>query len=135
MCSPVISLRDGVLMNPCFAIMIAVNRTPYTTAFAAISCKMGYRRVMEVQIRHAFFVPLKQSERQGYPLKFHAGYSTAPLHVQTTIVKVIRLSGSGASNRLKTGIGAPERIRTSDLPLRRRLLYPTELPGQGQTEP
>ncbi len=28
-------------------------------------------------------------------------------------------------------IGAPERIRTSDLPLRRRSLYPTELPGHG----
>src|SRR5690625_6879269 len=26
--------------------------------------------------------------------------------------------------------GAPETIRTSDLPLRRRLLYPTELPGR-----
>ena len=26
--------------------------------------------------------------------------------------------------------GAPETIRTSDLPLRRRLLYPAELPGQ-----
>ena len=26
-------------------------------------------------------------------------------------------------------IGAPERIRTSDLSLRRRLLYPAELPG------
>ena len=26
--------------------------------------------------------------------------------------------------------GAPDRIRTSDLPLRRRLLYPTELPGR-----
>ena len=27
------------------------------------------------------------------------------------------------------GNGAPETIRTSDLPLRRRLLYPAELPG------
>ncbi len=27
-------------------------------------------------------------------------------------------------------IGAPMRIRTSDLPLRRRLLYPSELPGR-----
>ena len=26
--------------------------------------------------------------------------------------------------------GAPDRIRTSDLPLRRRLLYPAELPGR-----
>ena len=26
--------------------------------------------------------------------------------------------------------GVPETIRTSDLPLRRRLLYPAELPGQ-----
>jgi hypothetical protein len=29
-------------------------------------------------------------------------------------------------------IGAPETIRTSDLPLRRRLLYPAELPGRGR---
>ena len=29
-----------------------------------------------------------------------------------------------------SGNGAPETIRTSDLALRRRSLYPTELPGQ-----
>jgi hypothetical protein len=29
-----------------------------------------------------------------------------------------------------SGDGAPETIRTSDLALRRRSLYPTELPGQ-----
>jgi hypothetical protein len=35
-----------------------------------------------------------------------------------------------AAVRLKKLYGAPETIRTSDLALRRRLLYPAELPGQ-----
>jgi hypothetical protein len=35
-----------------------------------------------------------------------------------------------AAVRLKYIYGAPETIRTSDLALRRRLLYPAELPGQ-----
>ncbi len=34
----------------------------------------------------------------------------------------------GRADHVKSG--APETIRTSDLPLRRRLLYPTELPGR-----
>ena len=34
------------------------------------------------------------------------------------------------SSPAAAGNGAPETIRTSDLALRRRSLYPTELPGQ-----
>ena len=38
---------------------------------------------------------------------------------------------AGYSSEESTQNGAPETIRTSDLPLRRRLLYPAELPGHG----
>ena len=53
--------------------------------------------------------------------------STAPVQIKRTREK------SETCEALKGHFGAPGWNRTIDPPLRRRMLYPTELPGQGAT--
>ncbi len=56
-------------------------------------------------------------------------YRTLPWRVRDRRSRIWTLSAGNVIVSLSFYIGAPETIRTSDLPLRRRLLYPAELPG------